>query len=268
MTRNFLVPHDFTEVGDSAVKQGLYLAHATQSSLSLLHIVKSDKYKAEAETKLKAIKAKAQEDYPEIAIKLYVVVGDIFEHIGNTAEKLKSSLIIMGTHGAKGMQKVFGSFAMKVITSTSVPFMVVQNNTFVKKLEKIVFPLGIDAETLQIMGFASTLAKAFRAEVHLVAEKQTDVKYISKTKVNFQVVGKQMAANDVKYTMKILDSGGSYLSQILKYTEEINADLIAVAYYNEDVIQAFNRFAQNILTNDLNKPALIINSKSVSSPYF
>jgi nucleotide-binding universal stress UspA family protein len=268
MARNFLIPHDFTEVGDSALKQGLYLATATQSTLSLLHIVKSDKYKAEAEAKLKVIKTKAQSEYPNTEIKLYVVVGDIFEHIGNTAERLKSSLIIMGTHGAKGMQKVFGSFAMKVITSTSVPFMVVQNNAFVKRLEKIVFPLGIDAETLQIMGFASTLAKAFDAEVHLVAEKQSDVKYISKTKVNFQVVGKQMAANDVKYTMKILDGSGSYLSQILKYTEEVNADMIAVAYYNEDVIPAFNRFAQNILTNDLNKPALIINSKSVSSPYF
>lgn len=268
MARNFLVPHDFTAVGDSAVKQGVYLAMATQSILSLLHIVKADKYKAEAETTLKAIKAKTLAEHPGIEIKLYVVVGDIFSDIGKTAEKLKSSLIIMGTHGAKGMQKVFGSFAMKVITSTSVPFMVVQNDAIVKKLEKIVFPLGIDAETLQIMGFASTLAKAFRAEVHLIAEKQTDVKFANKTKINFQVVGKQMAANDVTYKMALLDGGGSYLSQILKYTEENNADLIAVAYYNENVIQAFDRFAQNILTNDLNKPALIINSTSVSSPYF
>jgi len=268
MTRNFLIPHDFTEVGDSALKQGLYLAAATQSTISLLHIVKSDRYKAEAEAKLKAIKAKVQNEYPNTEIKLYAVVGDIFEHIGNTAERLKSSLIIMGTHGAKGMQKVFGSFAMKVITSTSVPFMVVQNNVIIKKLEKIVFPLGIDPETLQIMGFASTLAKAFRAEVHLVAEKQSDAKYMHKTKVNFQVVAKQMAANDVKYEMKLLDGSGSYLSQIMDYTESINADMIAIAYYNQDVIQVFNKFAQNILTNDLNKPALIINSKSVSSQHF
>jgi hypothetical protein len=77
-----------------------------------------------------------------------------------------------------------------------------------------------------------------------------------------------MAASDVKYEMKLLDGSGSYLSQIMDYTEEINADMIAIAYYNQDVIQVFNKFAQNILTNDLNKPALIINSKSVSSQHF
>lgn len=267
MARNFLVPHDFTEVGDSAVKQGVYLAMATQSTLSLLHIVKSDKLKPEAEAKLKEIKLKTQQEHPTIEVKLYVITGDIFSDIGKTAEKLKSSLIIMGTHGAKGMQKVFGSFAMKVICSTSVPFMVVQNNAIVKKLEKIIFPLGIQAETLQIMGFASTLAKAFHAEMHIIGEKHSDAKFANKTKINFQVVAKQMASNDVPYKMELLESG-NYLTRIMEYTQKVNGDLIAVAYWNESVITAFDRFAQNILTNDLNKPALIINAKQVGSPYF
>lgn len=268
MSRNFLVPHDFTPVGDMALKQAIYLAKATDAGISLLHVVKSDKQKKEAETKLKAIKAKTLEAHPNMTVKLYAVVGDIFVDIGKTAEALKSSVIIMGTHGAKGMQKVFGSFAMKVITSTSVPFMVVQNDSVIKKLERIVFPLGIQAETLQIMGFCSNLAKAFGAEVHLVAEKQTDAKFANKTKINFQVVGKQMKANGVNVKMQYLEGSGSYLKKILDYTQQVKGDLIAVSYYNEAMIPAFDRFAQNIITNDLNIPSLIINSKSVSSPYF
>ena len=46
--------------------------------------------------------------------------------------------IIMGTHGSKGMQKVFGSFAMKVIISTTVPFMIVQDNSEIKNIKNIV----------------------------------------------------------------------------------------------------------------------------------
>lgn len=268
MSRNFLVPHDFTPVGDMALQQAIYLAKATDAAISLLHIVKNDRQKAEAEAKLKVIKAKTSEANPDITIKLYAVVGDIFTDIGKTAEALKSSVIIMGTHGAKGMQKVFGSFAMKVITSTSVPFMVVQNDSVIKKLEKIIFPLGIEAETLQIMGFASNLAKAFGAEVHLVAEKQTDAKFANKTKINFQVVGKQMKSNGVDVKMQYLDGSGSYLKKILDYTQQVKGDIIAVSYYNESMIPAFDRFAQNIITNELNIPSLIINSKSVSSPYF
>lgn len=268
MSRNFLIPHDFTPIGDSALKQGVYLAKATQAAVCLLHIVKADKQKADAENKLKAIKSRIVAESPDLEVKLYVVVGDIFVDIGKTAETLKSSLIIMGTHGAKGMQKVFGSFAMKVITSTSVPFLVVQNDTIIKRLERIVFPLGIQAETLQIMGFASNLAKAFGAEVHLIAEKQTDAKFANKTKINFQVVGKQMKSNDVNVKMEYVESSGSYVSKILDYTQKVKADLIAVSYYNESMIPAFDRFAQNIITNDLNIPSLIINSKQVSSPYF
>lgn len=268
MSRNFLVPHDFTPIGDMALKQAIYLAKATDAAVSLLHVVKNDKQKAEAEKKLKEIKARTVAEHPDLTVKLYAVVGDIFTDIGKTAESLKSSVIIMGTHGAKGMQKVFGSFAMKVITSTSVPFMVVQNDSVIKKLERIIFPLGIEAETLQIMGFCSNLAKAFGAEVHLIAEKQTDVKFANKTKINFQVVGKQMKSNGVNLQMKYLETSGSYLKKILDYTQEVKGDIIAVSYYNEAMIPAFDRFAQNIITNDLNIPSLIINSKSVSSPYF
>jgi nucleotide-binding universal stress UspA family protein len=264
---NFLIPHDFTEVGDSAVKQGAYLARATHSTLSLMHVAKSEKQKPEAENQLKNIKAKILEDYGTIDVKLYVVTGSIFTEIGKTAEALKSSLVIMGTHGAKGMQKVFGSFAMKVITSCNIPFMIVQNDVVVKKLERIVMPLGIAAETLQIMGFVSVIAKAFGAEVHLIAEKHTDVKFANKTKINFQVVGKQMAAMGVKYKMELIDSSGSYLSKILKYSKEHVVDAIAIAYYSESIIKT-DGYAQHIITNDQNIPSLIISSKQVSSSYF
>lgn len=268
MERNFLVPHDFTPVGDSAALQGAYLCKATQSTLALLHIVKSDKLKAEAEAKLKVEKSKIQKEFPDLEVKLYVVTGNIFDDIGGTAKKLNSSLIIMGTHGAKGMQKVFGSFAIKVITNCSVPFMVVQNNITIKKLDKIVFPLGIMAESLQIMGFAGTLAKAFDAEMHIIAETQTDAKLKNKTNINFQVVGKQMNTTGVKYKMELVGGSESYFEKIMKYTEKEKADIIAIAYYNESIIPQLDRFYQNIITNEANVPSLIINSTSVSSSYF
>jgi len=267
-SRNFLVPHDFTSVGDSAAMQGAYLAKDTQAVLSLMHVVKGDKNKPEAEAKLKAVKETVAEKFPNLTIKIYVIKGSIFTEIGKTAESLRSSLIIMGTHGAKGMQKVFGSFAMRVITSTSIPFLIVQNNKIIKSLKKIVFPLGIEAETLQIMGFSSILAAAYKAEMHLVAEKHTDTKFKNKTKINFQVVGKRMAANNVDYKMTLLDDKGNYESKILNYAKKVDADVIAISYYNENIIPQLDKFAQHIITNEHDIPSLIINSKQVSSPYF
>ncbi len=36
----------------------------------------------------------------------------------------RSMLVVMGTHGMKGMQKITGSWALKVIVKSKVPFIV------------------------------------------------------------------------------------------------------------------------------------------------
>ena len=64
-----------------------------------------------------------------VSFSVNVCVGTIFEEIGKTASKQAAQLIIMGTHGATGLQKLFGSNAMKVITSSNTPFLIVQKNS-------------------------------------------------------------------------------------------------------------------------------------------
>jgi len=41
--------------------------------------------------------------------------------------KIGALMVVMGTHGIKGMQKLMGSWALKVITSSKVPFIAVQD---------------------------------------------------------------------------------------------------------------------------------------------
>jgi hypothetical protein len=55
-----------------------------------------------------------------------VRVGSVYEDIGDAAAEIDADLIIMGTHGMRGMQFITGSRALRVITSSSVPFVVVQ----------------------------------------------------------------------------------------------------------------------------------------------
>ena len=42
------------------------------------------------------------------------------------ASEIDAEMVIMGTHGIKGMQKFFGSWALKVIANSKVPFIVIQ----------------------------------------------------------------------------------------------------------------------------------------------
>ena len=60
------------------------------------------------------------------SITSFVRIGNIFEDIGDVAAELGISLIFMGTHKASRWQKLVGSRAIKVITSSPVPFIVAQ----------------------------------------------------------------------------------------------------------------------------------------------
>lgn len=269
MERNYLVPHDFTEVADLAAKQGAHFALESNSKLCLLHIIKSEKTRAASLEKLKDLQAKLLREFDSLKVDLHVVKGNIFEDIGATAKNLSSSLVIMGTHGPKGMQKIFGSFAIKVIKNSSIPFLIVQHDSPIQKLERIIFPLGTSSESLQIMGAVEGVARAFGAEVHLIAEAQKDSTLIHKTNVNFQVVTKHMKAHKVNYKMELLSGPKGYEEKIMQYANDTSANIIAIAYHNENIIASTDRFAQHIITNKANIPTLIISSVSVtSSAYF
>ncbi|MCI5145890.1 MAG: universal stress protein [Candidatus Electrothrix sp. AR3] len=55
-----------------------------------------------------------------------VLTGDVAEEIMQYAQKVESGLIVMGTHGYKGLERImFGSVADKVVKSSSCPVMTI-----------------------------------------------------------------------------------------------------------------------------------------------
>ena len=77
-----------------------------------------------AEKKLYEFIDKHFKEFP--GTKTVVVAGDASEEIINYVESQGIDLIIMGTHGRKGMDKViFGSVAERVVKTAPVPVLVV-----------------------------------------------------------------------------------------------------------------------------------------------
>lgn len=269
MANLFIVPHDFTEVGDAALFNSFFLARPRETEIKLLHIV-SDKSKgAAAHKKLEEIIEKHKDAAGSLKVTPLVKVGSIFEDIGKIAEDSEAKLIIMGTHGAKGMQKLFGSYAIKVVTSTSVPFLVVQKEKKVmESIKTIVVPIDLSKESLQIINTAGDIARMFGAKVHVVGEKQSDPRLSQQIKVRISIVKKEFEEKDVDSEIHILEGSKSYHTKIMKFALENNADMIAVAYYTSSLFPQFDGHFQSLLTNKENIPCLIANSKLLSKLYF
>lgn len=262
-----LVPYDFTPVADSAVKDAMAIAKQTKADVVLLHVVKHTKEMQTANIKLEAVVQKL--DQTEVGVKHRIEAGSIFDDIGRVAEELKTSVIIMGTHGAKGMQKVFGSFAIKVIKSTNVPFMIVQEKLINREINKIVLPITASKESLQILTSTANLAKALNATVEVVYESKSEVAMQRKIKNYAQIALQQLTEQGVIDSKAYkLQGTGAYQDQILDFSKRHGADLISVAYYTEKVFAQFDKFAQDLITNKDQIPTLIIKTVDSTVGYF
>lgn len=125
--KNFIVPHDFTRVADVALEHAIATAKPLGANIYLLHVVGKNKDISTAEAKLKDLILKKREE--DVNLIPSVRVGNIFEDIGDFAAEHHAELIFMGTHGTHGWQHLTGMNALKVITHSTTPFVVVQEKT-------------------------------------------------------------------------------------------------------------------------------------------
>ena len=268
MSRNlYIVPHDLTEVGNTALDYALFLGRHVRTDIMLLHLVDNKSKIAAIEAKLwEIIKSKAISESVEMFV--HVVVGDIFTDISKIANREHAQLILMGTHGAKGFQKLTGSFAMKVITSCDVPFIIVQKETKHQEIKNIVVPIDLTKESLQIVSSAGDLARIFDATVHVIGEKHSDEGLSQQTKNRVLLIRNKYDEKGAKCEVNLLPSSGSYSKKVMAYVKEKNIELIAIAYHSESLLPQFDNFAQSLITNELKLPCMIIAAKQSGNLYF
>ncbi len=264
----FIVPHDFTSVGDTALNYALFLAKPLKSKIILLHIVNNEADKKKSIEKLKQIISNLNLSLGSITIEAQAIKGSIFDDIPEFAQKNDARLIIMGTHGAKGMQKLFGSYAMKVVTKSSTPFLVVQDGVKHDHLKKILVPINFSKESLQVVPIAGALAKMFDSKITILAEKYSDSILYSKLKVRFTLVEKQFAEMKVDYDIQQIKLKKSYQKEIINYAKKNDYDLIAISHDDATILSQFDRFTQGLIANEENLPCLVVNAKLLTSLYY
>jgi nucleotide-binding universal stress UspA family protein len=143
----------------------------------------------------------------------------------------------MGTHGVIGMQHITGAWAVKVITSSPVPTIVVQKKKIADHGYKtMVFPIDSSRETKQKVIHAISMAKDFDSEVKLFASYEDDEFLINARNNNIAWAENMFKKNGVKYSVEYAsESGGGLAKQTVKYASQVNADLLVILTDDSDV---------------------------------
>ena len=260
----YLVPYDFTEVSEWALHLALQMAKKNDKLVYLLNIAKNQHDKIAAREKFEERKTELKSEDKDLVLTR-VIVGDIYEDLAKAGSLLNTAMIVMGTHGATGLQKVFGSNAEKVIASSSVPVLIVRENEKIESFDNIVMPFSFAKETIQILRYAATVAKEFDSTIHLVASHDKDEWLEGHVQVNQKVARKFLSENGINHEIVNLeDKKKSFEKSLIAFADGIDAGIIAATYYKEGILPRPNGFIQEMIENKAYIPLLTINADELS----
>lgn len=139
MYEHILVPTDGSEGTARAVENALEIAERFDSTIHALFVVDAattfpadfnmdrliDKYEEEGENAVEDIAGKS--DARGVDVVTAVREGDPFEVINRYAETNDIDMVVMGTHGRSGVDRlVMGSVAERVVRTSEVPVLTVR----------------------------------------------------------------------------------------------------------------------------------------------
>jgi nucleotide-binding universal stress UspA family protein len=235
------------------------------NDIALLHIVDSGISQKSMSEKRLHLQRAAEDGSKKYNTKLswHIVKGSIFHAIAEFVNENEASLVVMGTHGMKGMQKLTGSWALKVLVKSKTPFIVVQAPPADdERYRNIAFPVDFRKENKEKMKMAIFMGKYFDSKIHLLVLQMSDKSLAKRTKVNLNFAVRYFIQNNIEYEIHEVPKK-KYAEQTIEFAQEIKADLILIVTTKNITFAdyAFGASEQYIIANSSKIPVICVNPK-------
>ena len=192
--KTILIPTDFSPNADHAAVYAFELGKHMKAGLKLCNaimvpaaarmspqvawpLMDLTTLKKDADHELKKLSKKLQkpakdagaspQEYPPLEV--LAEVGTVPEVIKMLAEKEEINLVVMGTSGASGLNKLFlGSTSRDLIASATLPVLLIPPGTDFKPLKRIAFATDLTEGDLALIHSLALFARPFNAEILIV----------------------------------------------------------------------------------------------------
>ena len=268
--KKLLVPTDFSEQAENALKVAIEIAKKRNSEIYLLHSIElpihlatgsSDGglpqslfYMKLAEKRFADFREK---DYLKgIVIHETVGTNEIFEDIDETCKKNNIDLIVMGSNGASGFKEMFvGSNTEKVVRTSETPVLVIKNNHPQFEIKDFVFATDFSDNFLDAFTKAKEFAEDIGAKIHLLLVN-TPASFKTSAE-SYALMEEFISGMDLKdYTLNVYNDT-SVEKGILNFAKFIDAGLIGMGTHGRKGISHFlNGSISEDIVNHVNMPII------------
>ena len=184
--KTIVVATDFSASAENAMLYAGQLASAINASLLLLHVyqvpvgmndlpvlmISSDELKTNAESGLTRAKELLQENFLLVEVEIESRLGDVVDELKDVCEKVNPLLVIVGKHGASGVQQIlFGSTSLSIIRNTAYPVIAVPDGFHNYQLKNAALVIDVSVENVSVVKL-KILVSDLNIELHIVHVKQ------------------------------------------------------------------------------------------------
>lgn len=264
------VPTDFTKEAECATLHAAAIAKASQGSVTLIHVLnrefknkmkKEDRSEDDVRTELAQNCEYIKTDLG-IPADFVLTEGSIFSAIGEAAHQKNAALMVMGTHGVVGLeQRLLGAWALRVVSDSPVPVIVVQSKGPAEHgYKKVMVTADYNKESKHLALHAIGVAKTFGGEVVLFEGRESDEFLGKQTKLNVQFCQNLCEANGVKHRT-ILQNEGNYHRELMHTAVAENVDLVCIMSRKDMDLKTvfFGDDEQWLINNEAQIPVMCVN---------
>ncbi len=273
-----LIPTDFSEVCGNAISHGVRLAQFLNYKVCILHVINKETRDAlkkknvgvdYVEKRLKEYRTYYEKKYA-ISVSTMALEGSIFSTINEVAVNIGANLMILGTHGKKGLQHVFGSYALRVVIESPIPVVVVQKRSFKEGYRNIIFPIHNDVEPRQKVQWVKLMSKLFNSKIMLFQALEKDSILNNRIKIITGQITDSFDKEKIPYEICQAAKASNFSEQLLAHAASNHGDLIMIMTRPNIDVPGFSLSAwdEKLMFNEAQIPVMCINPIELGDYYF
>lgn len=238
---SIVIPVDFSQQSEKALKVAASLAKTHKAELLVLHMLE-----------LSPVLMSESDYMPAAQMANLIQMGEhrftgflnkpylngvkvtpitrhykVFSEVNDVAKKHQADLVVMGSHGTDGLQEIFiGSNTERVVRTCEVPVLVVKGEAEVFSPKQFVFACDFKEETIPALTQAIAMGERFSAQLHFVYVNTPGDAFLSTADTRARIA-KCLETAQLAIEVDIYN-GYTAEKGIFEYSEKVGADLIGI----------------------------------------
>lgn len=266
--KKLLVPYDFSETAENALKHAAQIATTTKGEIILLNVQKKNdllnfilpalkikNMQVINQFMEKHLQTEAEALGKKYGVKIRPVFssGKISDEIVRVSKKEKADMLIMGTQGSDSKNDlIMGSNTYRTLTKSELPVLTVRSKPARKGYTNILLPIDLSEHSRQKVNLAINIAKLNDSRIHVLGLfSEGEAK--EKLTVYLKQVSKVCEKSAVPFEVHLIETD-SRVKSTLTYAGKTKSDLI-ISMTDQDA-----EFSTQLLSNYIHE---LINTSEV-----